>query len=65
LKSLSAILLDKEQRIILNRRPGSVSTADSSYEKKLPHLTVVTPKILHPIFFNTYRNIPQHPRLTI
>jgi signal transduction histidine kinase len=32
LKSLSTILLDSEQRIILDRRDGSVSTAGSSYE---------------------------------
>ncbi len=31
-KSLSTILLDKEQRIIVDRRPGSVSTVGSSYE---------------------------------
>jgi len=32
LKSLSMILLDKEQRIVLDRRPDSVSTVGSSYE---------------------------------
>ena len=32
LKSLSTILLDKEQRIILDRRPDSVSTVGSIYE---------------------------------
>jgi signal transduction histidine kinase len=41
LKSLRAILLDKEQRIILDRRPGSVSTAGSSYE--IQHGDIIFP----------------------
>jgi signal transduction histidine kinase len=41
LKSLDAILLDKEQRIILDRRPDSASTIGSSYE--IQHGDIVFP----------------------
>jgi signal transduction histidine kinase len=45
LKSLSAILLDSEQRIILDRRDGSVSTAGSSY--KIQRGDIIFPLNMH------------------